>query len=151
MKVYTFHLFCAVLLMACSNRQPNDRVTLKDTTNSSIVSIEKVVPNYTGPRYEIIQSKLAAKGTFRLDTYTGEVCQLESDGNKSEIWHKLRRIPALLQSVDSTIDGRPNYNLFLSTIAMRFTYLINVNTGATWELVEDKLTTEDYFSPIFER
>ena len=39
----------------------------------------------------------------------------------------------------------------ISIIAMRFTYLINVNTGATWELVEDQQTTEDYFCPIFER
>jgi hypothetical protein len=137
--------------MACNNRQPNDRVTLKDTTNTSTPSIEKAIPIYTGPRYEIIQSTLAAKGTFRLDTYSGDVCQLQSDGNKSEAWFKLRRIPAIMQGVDSTIEGRSNYHLFLSTIAMRFTYLINVNTGATWELVEDQQTREDYFSPIFDR
>jgi len=153
MKRYAIWFLYPAFLMACNDHRSNDRPAVKDTAITTISSVEKHVPTaiYTGPRYEIIQSTLAAKGTFRLDTYTGDVCQLQADENKSEVWHKLRRIPTLLQGVDSTMDGRPNYHLFLSTIAMRFTYLINVNTGATWQLVEDQQTKEDCFSPLFER
>jgi hypothetical protein len=74
---------------------------------------------------------------------------MQEDRRKNVHWIKIKRQPNLLYN-DSTADGRPNYQLFLSTIAMRFTYLININTGATWELVEDPQTTEDFFSPIFD-
>jgi hypothetical protein len=48
-----------------------------------------------------MQSTLTAKGTYRLDAYNGEVFQLQQDGNNSEIWHKLRRIPALPDGEDT--------------------------------------------------
>ena len=145
-------LLSMILLIACNGQQPNGRPAAKDSTTITVPT-ERTGQSaaYTGPRYEFIQSTLAAKGTFRLDTYTGDVCQMQADGNKSAAWHKLRRLPSLIAGEDSTVDGRPNYHLFLSTIAMRFTYLINTNTGTTWQLVEDQQTTEDYFSPIFDR
>jgi len=153
MKRHIIPLLSFVFIMACTGQQSNDRPFVKDSTTvePSHLEIPVSASVYSGPRYEIIQSVLAAQGTYRLDLYTGDVCQMQSDGSKSEVWHKLRRIPVLLQGQDKTIDGRPNYHLFLSTIAMRFTYLINVNTGTTWQLFEDQQTKEVYFGPVFER
>jgi len=153
MKRYLFLPLSFTLLAACHNQSAGTNSTRTDSTtvDPPIIKREMRASPYTGPRFEILQSTIAAKGTYRLDRHTGEVSQMQARGNKTEVWHQLRRIPSLVQGEDSTIAGRPNYHLFLSTIAMRFTYLINTNTGATWELVEDTQTGEDYFSPIFDR
>ncbi len=47
---------------------------------------------------------------------------MQADGNKSDAWHKLGRLPILIAGAVGNIDGQPNYHLFLSTIVMRFTY-----------------------------
>ncbi|HMT75149.1 MAG TPA: hypothetical protein PKA77_13840 [Chitinophagaceae bacterium] len=98
------------------------------------------------PRYSIIQSTLAAKGTYKLDSYTGDVYQMVLSSNGNETWDKLLRQPHSI--LDTQFDNSTNYTLFLSPLAMRFTYLMNVNTGATWQLVQDPKSEENFFSPI---
>jgi hypothetical protein len=86
-------------------------------------------------RYEIIQSSFIAKMTLRLDRYNGGVDQLVSRVDSTIGWQQIpRRTHPYL---DTRIVGRPNYQIFTSGIAARYTFLINVTTGATWELVED--------------
>jgi len=141
----------AYFIISC-NTKPNplpdglqDSVRQNSYPNKSALS-----QPYRGPRFLIHQSTIAAKGTYKLDSYEGDVYQMVEDRNKNSAWDKLRKLP-VYGGKDSIVEGRPNYQLFLSTIAMRFTYLINVNTGQTWELVEDPQTSEEFFSPIFDK
>lgn len=98
------------------------------------------------PRFQIIQSTIAARGTYKLDTYKGEVFQMVMDRDNNETWQLLRKYGH--ENTDTKLHGHKNYELFTSTIAMKFTYLINVNTGSTWQLVQDPNSDEVYFSPI---
>jgi hypothetical protein len=86
-------------------------------------------------RYEIIQSAVAAKITLRLDRWSGEVDQMVSRADSSIGW---QGVPRELNPVrDQQIVAEANYQIFSSGIAIRYTFLINSNTGATWQLTED--------------
>ena len=89
--------------------------------------LQSVVPE--SPRFSIVQSPIAARETFKLDSYTGIVYQLVVNADKKELWQMLRR--TLTSYEDTHYPDRCNYKLFLSTLGVKFTYLINVNTGAT--------------------
>jgi len=98
------------------------------------------------PRFTIVQSTIAVKLTFKLDTYTGNVYQLVVDANGKNLWQLMTRIPTSLP--DIRYDGTRNYSLFVSTLGMRYTYLFNTNTGATWNLVENTDTKAEFFEPM---
>jgi hypothetical protein len=84
-------------------------------------------------RFEIVQSTLVARSTYRLDKLTGRVDQIVMRADSTLTWQV---IPRLEHSVkDPQLPGRVNYQLFLSGIANRHTYLLNTNSGATWQLV----------------
>lgn len=80
-------------------------------------------------RYEIIQSTLAAKWTFRLDRFTGHVCQLVQTSTEDLAWEEMRvrDLP-----VTDPLEKQVRFQLVTSTIAARQTYLIDLKTGKTW-------------------
>ena len=86
-------------------------------------------------RYEILQSDFVNVFTFRIDRFTGETAQLVLQDDSTLTWQAIQKLPHPL--TDTTIPGRANYQVFTSGIARRYTFLINVNTGATWQLSED--------------
>lgn len=94
-------------------------------------------------RYIIIESTIAMKGTYKFDTFTGAVFQLKYENNENTNWNLIQKKGNL--SNDTKKDNTTNYQLFLSNFGMRDTYLLNVNTGATWKLVYDSQTKEKYF------
>lgn len=123
--------------------------------NSSLTSLkaelnktQEISLKANAPRYQIVQSSIAARGTYKVDTYEGKVYQLVVDRSNNETWELLKRTGNY--DNDNQVSGQRNYEIFLSTIAMRFTYLINLNTGATWQLVQDPNTEENFFSAISE-
>jgi hypothetical protein len=83
-------------------------------------------------RYQIIQSELAAKWTFRLDRICGSVSQLVSTKDESLGWQAMPidKLPPCQPN------GRPSYQLFTSGLAVRHTFLMNTSTGKTWTLVD---------------
>jgi hypothetical protein len=85
-------------------------------------------------RFQIVQSKHGARLTFNIDKYTGNVFLLVK-GESGVTW---QLIDSEEQLYDETIPNQVNYQLFTSGLGIRYTFLINVNTGITWELVEDK-------------
>jgi hypothetical protein len=104
-------------------------------------------------RFEIIQSQLAAKWTFRLDRYSGNVYKLvrtQSDGNAWE------QMPVLgLPKIANP--AKPRFILFTSGIAARHTFLMDSMTGQTWvvttvevPLEEGKTTTINVWKPFEE-
>lgn len=90
----------------------------------------------TTSRYEIVQSPRAAKWTFRLDKYCGQISQLVKTEDDDVAWESMPVVGLAKCSSDS----RARFQLFLSGLAARHTYLINVETGQSWVLstVKDK-------------
>jgi len=46
------------------------------------------------------------------------------------------------------ITDKVNYQVFTSGITLRDTFLIDLNTGATWQLMHDPERDEDFWSVI---
>ena len=103
-----------------------DQALSQETSRSQFSS----VPDAS--RFEIIQSEIAAKITLKIDKYTGNVFQMVK-GNKGLFW---QLIESEIHPEDKATVDKVNYQVFTSGIAIRMTYLINVNTGATWQLSE---------------
>jgi hypothetical protein len=83
-----------------------------------------------GNRYEIVQSHLAARWTFRLDRFCGFVSQYVSTSTGGVTWEgmPIEKRPACV------MDGKIHYQLFSSSLAARHTFLMNTDTGTTWHL-----------------
>ena len=81
-------------------------------------------------RFEIVQSQLAARWTFRLDRYTGRIHQLVKTWDDGAAWESMpvEGIP------DISKPNRPRFVVFTSGIAAQHTFLIDSNTGQTWRL-----------------
>lgn len=90
-------------------------------------------------RYEIIQSQLAARWTFRLDRYNGEVMQLLLNKDKENVWEKVLVVD--LPRIKAPI--RPRFQIFTSGLAARHTFLLDTVTGKTWTLIFDSVPTKE--------
>ena len=84
-------------------------------------------------RFSIIQSTLSADMTFKLDKYTGSVSRM-LEGNKGTFWLKIKREK---HADDIKTKNSVNYQIFTSGLSAQMVYLLNVNTGLTWELSEN--------------
>jgi len=84
------------------------------------------LPN--GARYEIVQSTLTARVTFRLDRYTGRVWQLVKTSDDENAWEEME-ISKLIQVKASS---RPRFQIFTSGMAARYTFLLDTDSGRTW-------------------
>ncbi len=90
-------------------------------------------------RYEIIQSQLAARWTFRLDRYNGEVMQLLLNKEKENVWEKVMVVD--LPRIKAQV--RPRFQIFTSGLAARHTFLLDTVTGKTWTLIFDSVPTRE--------
>lgn len=84
-------------------------------------------------QYELIQSELGARYTFKVDKFNGYIFQLVQ-GEEDLTWQKIELVD-IFQDKDSL--DRVNYQLFVSGLGARYIFLLNVNTGMTWQLTED--------------
>ena len=81
-------------------------------------------------RFEIVQSELAARWTFRLDKWCGRVNQLVSSADEQFSWQNMQ------------VDGVPicanssRYQIFTSGLAAKHTFMIDTQTGVTWQLIQ---------------
>lgn len=85
----------------------------------------------TNARFEIVQSQLSARWTFRLDRFTGQVAQLVRTRDDDTSWEQM--VVDGLPTV--TAPSRPRFQIFMSGLAARHTFLINTDTGQTWRVV----------------
>lgn len=85
-------------------------------------------------RFQIVQSEMAAKATFKLDRFTGRVWQLLStpDGN---IWSQMS-VESL--SPNGVPSSAPRFHIFTSGVALKFTYLLDTMSGRTWEFASSE-------------
>jgi hypothetical protein len=87
-------------------------------------------------RYEIVQSEIAAKYTFRLDRFTGKVSQLVEDSEHNVSWEEMTVMKLPKISNPKT----PRFLIFISGLAARHTFLMDSFTGNTWVLANDTAT-----------
>lgn len=92
-------------------------------------------------RYEIVQSTLAARWTFRVDRVCGTVSQLVTTNDDDVTWQDIL-VVGLPKCVS---DGKVRYQTFTSGLAARHTFLMNTETGKTWRIttITDKNTNEE--------
>jgi hypothetical protein len=81
-------------------------------------------------RYEIVQSHLGAKWTFRLDRNCGFVSQLVAPRDGGMAWEAM----PIEKRPNCVADNASHYRLFLSSLAARHTFLMNTDTGRSWLL-----------------
>jgi hypothetical protein len=96
-------------------------------------------------RFEIMQSSIAARLTLRVDRFSGATSQLVIRADSSIAWQEMMRLSH--RDPDTRVTSRANYQVFTSGLGLSFTFLVNVNTGATWQLKEDSRTGW-YWDPI---
>lgn len=92
----------------------------------------------TGARFEIVQSGVVARLTFRLDRYSGAVAQLVSTKSDGLTWEDMNVLG--LPRVTPT---KPRFQIFTSGIAARYTFLLDSETGKTWQVVSGKRKNRD--------
>jgi hypothetical protein len=89
-------------------------------------------------RYEIVQSELAARWTFLLDKYAGTVQQLVKDSSDNVSWEKMVIVDPAQPATDHV-----RYQIFTSGLAARHTFLLNVDSGKTWQIQSSKVKNLD--------
>jgi len=107
------------------------------TQETSDVHQQTIAP--ANARYEIIQSELAAKWTFRLDRFSGHVAQLVQTKDGEMTWEDtpVRGLPQI------TSPSRARFQIFTSGLAAIHTYLIDTDTGRTWQLASGRVKNPD--------
>lgn len=104
-------------------------------------------------RYEIVQSHLAAKWTFRLDRFCGKVAQLVSTKSGGMAWEDMY-IEGWVGcgSVGKGEYLKPKFQLFSSSLAAKHTFLMDSDNGKTWILVSKTETdgTDTYSWEYFD-
>lgn len=91
-------------------------------------------------RFEIVQSTLAAKWTFRVDKSCGYVTQMVVTKDDGLAWQ-----PMIVFGLPKCPnDGKNRYQVFTSGLAARHTFLMNTDTGKSWQMqsYKDKLGEE---------
>jgi len=123
-------VFLAILLSLdawCQDNSQNQSTTLSDNS-----------------RFEIIQSELAVKLTFKIDKFNGKVYLLVQSG-KDLTWQLM-----YIEKQDNDIvkENQVNYQIFTSGLGIKYTFLMNVNSGITWELAKDTESDELFWNKI---
>jgi len=139
-------LFYAVLILAFFVGRP---VFAQSNINNS----HQKTSTPPDARYDVIQSQLAAKWTFRLDRFTGRVWQLVKTQNDENTWEAMivERLPAI------TNPNKSRFLIFTSGLAARHTFLMDSQSGKTWivtavevPLGEGKTETINVWKPFKE-
>jgi len=95
-------------------------------------------------RFEIVESPLAVRWTFRLDKFCGNISMIVKDSKDENHWETMRSIP-------QTTCGKvmhSHYQLFSSGLAAKMTFLMDTSSGLTWQLAHDPKTDENFWSLI---
>ena len=104
-----------------------------------------------GAHFQIIQAQTAAKWTFRLDRFTGHVWILVQNKDGNYVWQatKVDGLPG-----DTARPGIGPYQIFLSGLSAKFSFLIDTSSGKTWSLTtitdKDGKETDYMWKPFAE-
>ncbi|HEX8922813.1 MAG TPA: hypothetical protein VF766_15160 [Pyrinomonadaceae bacterium] len=141
-------LFCVVGLL--TNLCAASAQELGAESSLAVASQKTIAP--ADSRFEIIQTTSFIKATLKLDKYTGTVYELVRNKDlvraKDEefAWSVTKRLQHPLDKIDS--NSIVNYQIITSAVGIRYTFLINIHTGATWKLAADPDKEQSYWYPI---
>jgi hypothetical protein len=121
---------CTLAWLVCANFAQADDFPPPPHQNTSPPS---------AARFEILQSSLAAKWTFRLDRYSGRVWQLVKTNDDDNTWEEM----PIVGLAKGQTAAKPRFQLFTSGLAARHTFLIDNDTGKTWLVVTGKRKSKD--------
>jgi len=120
MKKYFF-----ILILICSF----------DIYSQDIEIHQAIKTSQTGGRHEIVQSEISSVFTFRLDKHTGKVyLYMKLPELEQPTWLELTRSN---MENDTVIPDKINYQLFLGGKSLLDCFLLNINSGTTWNLVKN--------------
>ena len=110
-------------------------LTVTLTTFSQKTEGSNQTTSLCGGRWEFFMSDIAIRLTFKIDKFTGEVRQLVQLEDKTPTW-----MLVIKQYNFNNIHKKHsiNYQLFSNGQGIRHTYLLNTNSGLTWQLVAGK-------------
>jgi hypothetical protein len=141
-------LFCGAILFLS-----NGNAAAQDFGASAMqVSASQNTSAPPDARFEVIQTNSNIRTALKLDKYTGTVYELVRNKDlvraKDEefAWGVTKRLPHPLDKNDST--SLVNYQIVTSSVGVRYTFLVNINTGATWKLTADPDKEQSYWYPI---
>lgn len=90
-----------------------------------------VKTNTESGRWEVIQSPILRKLTIKLDKFTGKTYQLVSTSGDNVEWEEIYWNGQANVKDYNTI----NYQIYMSGIMARDSFLVNIQTGETWRLI----------------
>jgi hypothetical protein len=109
-------------------------VTTSLVAQGDLTNIHQLTTAPANARYEIVQSEIAAKWTFRLDRYTGHIAQLVNTKTNGTTWEDME----VIELKPTLTPTRARFQIFTSGIAARHTFMMDTDTGESWVLVSGK-------------
>jgi hypothetical protein len=86
-----------------------------------------------------VVSQFLRRQTFKLDRFSGRVWQKVVDDKDNPSWEE-----TIVESRPKQVSpGHPHFQIFLSGYMAKDTFLIDTDTGDTWQLVVDTQTDKD--------
>ena len=109
-------------------------VGLRCISQQSAEHFSSAVPNDS--RYELLQAtgEYGSLFTVMLDKFKGRVFRLVKRDTGDFFWEQMI---VAEHPDDVQTDQVVNYQIFFSAHGILSTFLVNVNTGATWHLAKD--------------
>lgn len=118
------------------------------TSLCAMAQIDKhsyVSTTQTGGRFEIIQSPIARRLIFRLDKYTGDVYQYVLGKDNKPLWEKISNAWLSLILDKEKKQDYIKFQLFMGGIAVADCFLLDIETGVTFQLYEDPNSKKLFF------
>lgn len=85
-------------------------------------------------RFEVLQSTLAVRHTYRLDRFSGRVWQLVRTKADDNAWEEM----PVIDSPKIAAPSRARFQLFTSGFSVRHTFLLDTDSGKSWVVVTSK-------------
>ncbi len=108
-----------------------------------------VFTSQEGGRFEIIQSPILRSLLFKLDKEKGRVFQYVTDSKGYNNWEEIL-VMELVPDTTFEVSGKNKYQLFMSGHSVKEVFLLNIDEGDTYQLMEDIDSKKLFFSLIVE-
>lgn len=118
-------------------------------TEAQIETHNSVSTSQEGGRYEIVQSPILRKLTFKLDKTSGVVKQMVKTETDGIAWQSVY-VEGLLDEYDNLPQNwrdKINFQIFMSGTMARDCFLLNIITGQIWVYVTG--SSGEYFQKTY--
>ncbi len=123
MQLHTFLILSLLML------------SIWDLNSQSLQKYNAVSTSQVGGRFEIVQSEILRSNTFKVDKYEGNIFVYVKT---QDDWFGWQEVPRSSSLNDLVLPDKINYQLFMGGVMASDCFFLNINTGVTWILIEDK-------------